>query len=132
MNRMIQRSRENLKNKKGFTLIELIVVIVIIGILAAIVIPRLSGFTATANYKADVATAKTIATAAVTEMTSTGNSTVALTNLTAYFDGGVEPKSAKGDTSFTLTTSGGGVTSVVANGVTLYPNPAKATPTAYK
>jgi len=64
MNGMIQKSKKNLKNKKGFTLIELIVVIVIIGILAAIVIPNLAGFRDSGAYKADIATAKTLATAA--------------------------------------------------------------------
>lgn len=63
MNKMIQRSKK-LKNRKGFTLIELIVVIVIIGILAAIVIPRLAGFQERAAIKADIATARTLATAA--------------------------------------------------------------------
>jgi general secretion pathway protein G len=33
--------RKNLKNKKGFTLVELLVVMVIIGLLAALVAPRL-------------------------------------------------------------------------------------------
>ena len=40
-------------NKKGFTLIELIVVIAILGILAAIAIPRFSGFTDKAKQNND-------------------------------------------------------------------------------
>lgn len=54
------------RNRKGFTLVELIVVIVIIGILAAIIIPRLAGFTKSADTKAALAGARTILTAAST------------------------------------------------------------------
>ena len=45
--------KKALKNKKGFTLIELIVVIAILGILGMLIVPRLAGFTDTAKISAD-------------------------------------------------------------------------------
>lgn len=59
----LQTRIKKLKNRKGFTLVELIVVIVIIGILAAILIPRMTGFTDKAKDTEAVVWAKEIATA---------------------------------------------------------------------
>ena len=50
-----------LKRKKGFTLMELIIVIAIMGILGAIMVPKFGNIQKDAKLKADIASAKVIA-----------------------------------------------------------------------
>lgn len=52
------------RNHKGFTLIELIVVITVIGVLAAILIPMLSGYIKKSYKKADISAGNSIGKAA--------------------------------------------------------------------
>jgi len=47
----------NIKRESGFTLLEVLAVIIIIGVLGAISIPKLAGSSVSARQKADVATA---------------------------------------------------------------------------
>ena len=52
---------KNVKKNKGFTLIELIIVIAVIGIVAAIAVPKFGNIQQDAKIKADIASAKVIA-----------------------------------------------------------------------
>lgn len=63
MNSLIKK-HNRIKNKKGFTLIELIVVIAILGILASVLVPQLSGFTEKARMAQVLTDAAAIATVA--------------------------------------------------------------------
>ena len=64
---MISKMREKCKNKKGFTLVELIVVLVILAILIALLVPSLTGYIDKANEKKVLAEAKLALNAVQTE-----------------------------------------------------------------
>lgn len=61
---MLNLINKTLRNNKGFTLVELVIVLVILGILALLVIPNIGGFQDTAEQRTCVSSQRTIESAA--------------------------------------------------------------------
>ena len=82
-------------NKKGFTIVELVIVIAVIAILAAVLIPTFSSIIKKANIASDTAVAKNLNTAAISAGADTFDQAIAavkdagylLANLNAKADG---------------------------------------------
>lgn len=103
------------RKKKGFTLIELIIVIAIIAILAAMAIPKFGEIRESANQKTDIATAKNIATAVAAayadDSSLTKSASVSKTDkIGGKIDGDLSAKSKNGpiNSSFSYNIDGNG------------------------
>jgi len=152
MNSLLRKKTNELtkKKKKGFTLVELIIVIAIIAILAAMAIPKLGSMRNSARVSNDVAAAKNIATIAST-LVSDG--TIATPTATTSYDvsgaSGTTGATIRGKLDGKVATSGktegsgvaffvnvasdGGVTVTVgsAGGTQLYPDSSGSGRTTY-
>ncbi len=89
---MFAKLREKSKNKKGFTLVELIVVLVILAILIAMLVPALTGYIDKANEKKVMAEAKL---ALVAVQSVEGDEYAKTTEYTAVTDGEVKEDAAE-------------------------------------
>lgn len=110
------------KKKKGFTLIEMVIVITIIGILSSIAVTKYSKIQENAKKNADYATAANLATAAMISI-SDGNTNVQPSGLetNGYIQFVPVAKSVKNG-SFAITTQGDAVIVKVGDDI-FYPKP---------
>ena len=80
---MLEKIRK-LKDRKGFTLVELIVVLVILAILAALLVPALTGYIDKANKEKVISEARMVLMAAQAEISEEyGNGNITLSGSTA-------------------------------------------------
>lgn len=130
---MLKKLCTQLKKKnRGFTLIELIVVIGILAILAALAIPAVAGYLENSKARTNVSNAKIIHNAAQAYLAANpGETTVAMSDLTASTAGYLasEPKTAEG-LGYTLSSDGAGVSWVPETTLVIEDPSADATDTA--
>jgi len=112
-------SQDKKRNAKGFSLLELLIVVAIILIIATIAIPSLLRSRQAANESAAVASVRTITTAEVTYLSSSGGQYGTIAQLVG---------AGLLDSGFSSGTKGGYTYSISTNGLdyTIYANPASA------
>ena len=81
-------------NKKGFTIVELVIVVAVIAILAAVLIPTFSGIIRKANISSDTVVAKNLNTAAIAAGADTFEDALAAVRDAGYYVANLNAKAA--------------------------------------
>lgn len=120
MNLVMKKMNSFKKNQKGLTLVELLAVIVILGIVAAIAVPAISGVISNAKVDADVQSKKMVEEAAYLWYVTTNpavDATITVSGLQAANFLKEVPKSAVNGNDFeaTFTVTATGVTAAWTN-----------------
>ena len=111
---MMQRFSNLLKQQKGFTLVELLVVVAIIGVLAAVAVPRFVDSTASANGAKVLADLQSLDSAIQQFSAANGALPTALTDLSTYFASGTAPTPPTGKVKIKSYESAAGAVAVYA------------------
>jgi len=129
---MIKAIQKRIKNNKGFTLVELIVVLAILGIIAAIAVPKFIGFQDDAAWKADIASAANIGKTAelayangdLEGVTLTDGSAILTKLNSTYLDTKqTKPQYLESDTFSVVISGGKAEVTYGTKGTKLYPTP---------
>ncbi|MBS4540012.1 prepilin-type N-terminal cleavage/methylation domain-containing protein [Clostridium sp. D2Q-11] len=124
---MIKAIQKRIKNNKGFTLVELIVVLAILGIIAAIAVPKFLDFQDDAAWKADIASAANIGKTAELAYANgdiDDTTTDILTELESKYLDNNQTTPQYGTNTFDVTiTDGKAEIKYGSGGTVLYPNP---------